>query len=263
MGCRLNFYQGVVVLVCGIDFESTGLDTNKDRITEIGAVIFDTKDWTPLKEFNCLVWEPSYPKLIPEVVAITGITQEMLEKEGKTPKEAILSLGEFTNDVEVFVAHNAPFDQAMLLSELKRHGYSSKKKWVCSARDLKSNKQFKSWRLAHLALDYGVTVNPKLLHRAVDDVKLMGVMLKEAKADINAMIKYMETPDVIIAAMIPKPWEDGGKGKDAAKELGYSWQQPKGMEKTFQNRWVKVIKEDEFDEEQRKAKFKIEQLKGE
>lgn len=250
--------------VCGIDFESTGLDTNKDRITEIGAVIFDTdKNWEVVSEFNSLVWEPNYPKLTPEVIAITGITQAMLEKDGKAPGEALKALGAFTAEVELFVAHNAPFDQALLLAELKRLGVTSKKKWVCSARDLKTNRQFKSWRLAHLALDYGVTVNPKLLHRAVDDVKLMGSMLAEAKADINEMIKYMETPDIIIRAVIPKPWEDGGKGKDAAKELGYSWQQPKGSDKTYQNFWVKIIKEDELDEEQRKAPFKVQQLKGE
>lgn len=253
------------MLVAGIDFETTGLETDKDRITEVGAVIFDTaNNWAPVREYNRLVWDPTYKPQVPEVIKVTGITDEMLQKDGVPFLTMFAELLEFLGGIETLVAHNAPFDSAILDHEGIRHGvHAHGFDWICSARDLKSNKQFKSWRLAHLALDYGVTVNPKLLHRAVDDVKLMGQMLAEAKADVNEMIKYMRTPDIIIRAVIPKPWEDGGKGKDAAKERGYSWQQPRGSDKTYPNCWVKIIKEDDLDEEQRTAPFKVQQLKGE
>ena len=251
------------MIVCGIDCETTGLDIKKDRITEIGAVLFDaSKNWAKLETMNFFVYEPDYAPLSEEIVQITGITDEILKTQGLPFSTVHSALMRFTTGVGCFMAHNAAFDKGILDSECARQGREKfDKDWICTALDLKSNRQFKSWRLAHLALDYGVTVNPKLLHRAVNDVELMGQMLAEAKADVHSMIKFMLTPNIVVQACIPAPWTDGGKGKEAAQKRGYFWERPKYSDETFAKMWVKVLKEDEYEAELKEAPFETKRIK--
>lgn len=253
------------MLVCGIDFETTGLDTEKERITEVGCVILDAaNNWESKERLSFFVYEPDYAPQTPEVIELTGITDEILKREGITFQAAHIALDRFVKGAgaQFFVAHNAAYDRAMYMNECKRHGFEpSDLHWVCTFLDLKSNRKFKSNRLMHLALDYGCTVNPKILHRAVNDVELMGQMLAEAKANLQEMVDYGKTPNIVVRAMIPAPWEDGGRGKNAAQALGYTWERPKHGTDTFPKQWVKTIKESEFEDEQRGASFTIKRVK--
>ena len=253
------------MLVLGFDVEATGLDVKKDSIIEIGAILFDVKNsiWNKVEEFSQIVYESSYGTLSKEVIEVTGITNEMLRALGKPFVDTIDGLLPLLEKSSVIVAHNKQFDKSMLLNQLERYRLPNclslldGKDWICSIEDLKSNRKMKCMKLSHLALDYGVTVNPKELHRASNDVELMGKLLTEAKADPIEMLGYSKEPNIIIRAHIMAPWKDGGEGKKEAQRLGFSWEKTKNSDRVFDKMWVKRIKESEKDAESKEASFPI------
>ncbi len=98
------------------DLETTGLSSEKDRIIEIGAVIF--KNGKEESRFQSFV-SPGRP-LTPEIVKLTGITDEMLRDAPKAEQV----LPEFLNFIgdRVLVAHNGKFDTAFIRAECARQG---------------------------------------------------------------------------------------------------------------------------------------------
>lgn len=90
------------------DFETTGVDFMNNGITEIGAVKIEGGKIT--EQFTTLV-KPDYP-ILPDNVAITGITPEMVANSPKIEEV----LPDFLKFIEysVIVAHNAAFDTSFL-----------------------------------------------------------------------------------------------------------------------------------------------------
>ena len=71
-----------------IDFETSGLNPYHDDIIEIGAKIFlKEKEYTTLIKTKKL--------LDPKITSITGITQNMLVKDGVSCRQAYHDFGEF------------------------------------------------------------------------------------------------------------------------------------------------------------------------
>ena len=244
--------------VLGFDVETTGLDTTSEYIIEVGAVLFDVDsvgNWTPLKGESFLIYEHSYPQLSELIESLTGITDKILKLEGIPFHKAMAPVDELALEAEWVIAHNAIFDKAMLLSQANRWNLSLHMlamPWICSIQDLESNAGKTCKRLSHLALDYGVTVDPSVLHRATDDVTLMGRMLSAAKANPWVMHNYAMTPEVTFMAVVPGPWIDGGKGTNAAKAAGYRFD-------SDSKKWLKKVKETKTHEETNRE-FKTERI---
>ena len=98
------------------DIECTGLRSDRDRITEIGAVIFGPEGEGA--RFNTFV-DPGMP--IPsEIVRLTGITDEMVAG-APTEGEALRAFLDFCGD-RPLVAHNADFDIGFLSAAAARCG---------------------------------------------------------------------------------------------------------------------------------------------
>jgi DNA polymerase-3 subunit epsilon len=145
-----------------IDVETTGLDQQKDEVIELGMVKFDylpdgriagSKD--VFSSFN----EPSAP-IPPEVLALTGITNEMVT--GHRIDEAAVS--SFVGDAVIVIAHNAGFDRKFA----ERYWpIFQRKAWGCSATEVEWRKHgFEGSRLGYLLNGAGFFHQP---HRAVDD----------------------------------------------------------------------------------------------
>ena len=98
------------------DIECTGLHSDRDRMTEIGAVIFSggqVKD-----TFNTFV-DPGMP--IPdEIVRLTGITNEDV-KGAPGEEEALRAFMDFCGDRPI-IAHNADFDVGFMAACAERRG---------------------------------------------------------------------------------------------------------------------------------------------
>lgn len=250
------------MLVLGIDLETTGLDVTKDKIIEVGAALYDSETWEALRGLESFIWEPSYPSLSEEITEITGIKEGQLVTEGVPLAHILPTLQEMFDECGAVVAHNADFDRGMLLGNLKNSGLAEKcrgafeRDWICTAYDIPHTKP-SCRKLSHMALDYGVTIDPSKLHRAVDDVDLMINMLVARGVDFNKDVSYFNEPWVILRAIIPPPWTgrggDGGVGKNFISKLGYSWQVPRNpkAEGLFEKCWVKAIKESEIEAEKK------------
>ncbi len=87
-------------IVC-FDIETTGLKVDREAITEIGAVVL--KNGEISERFQTFV-NPGR-RLTPEIIGLTGITDEML-KDAPAPKEALADFLKFVNG-RPLAAHNA------------------------------------------------------------------------------------------------------------------------------------------------------------
>ncbi len=81
---NINYPKSYVVF----DLETSGLDPIKDRILEIGAMV--VRDGETISEHSWILnWGIEIPQIITD---ITGITKEIIDKEGKDPERCILDL---------------------------------------------------------------------------------------------------------------------------------------------------------------------------
>lgn len=236
------------MLILGIDFETTGLNSQTDRVTEIGAVLWDTSERKPLAVLSEMVYAADYPRLSAEITDLTGITQSALETFGKPPAVAFTKLIDLSKSAEACVAHNAPFDRGFLAAELGRLAlvFDAKIPWIDTSADLPFSKKITTRKLVHLAAEHGF-VNP-FAHRAAFDVL---TMLKILDAyDIQEVIKLSLEPNITLLANTAPPWSDQGRSTDLAKARGYRWDGSK-------KRWHKIVKKSQVEREQSHGEFPV------
>ena len=102
-------------IVC-FDIETTGLNKKYEVIIEIGAVVL--KDGEITDTFNTFV---SPGRLLsPEIIRLTGITDEMLEG-APSQKEALEAFLAFAGD-RPLAAHNADFDMGFISAGCRKYG---------------------------------------------------------------------------------------------------------------------------------------------
>ena len=239
------------MLVCAIDFETTGLDTAKDSIIEIGAIVYDSTTYKVVESMGVICRPPNNVTLEPIILKITGITQEQVDTADSL-HNGLTQLNHLMGMSQVCIAHNKTFDEQMYLSNCKALALEPVvKPWICSKDEIPSHYEKPCKKLSHLALDYGLAVDGSKLHRALNDVELMIAMLQKTELDMSYILEWNNTPWVFIEATnVGKPWVDGGKGVADAKAEGFRWN---GDAK----KWLKKIKENEYESEKsRESKFK-------
>ena len=154
-----------------VDIETTGGNTNSDRITEIAILIHDGEK--VVEEFASLV-NPG--KRIPyRISSITGITNEMV---AEAPKfyEIAKQIVEMTEG-KTFVAHNAKFDYNFVKNEFKALGYEYKRKKLCTVEMSRSLiPGLKSYALGKLCKTLGIV--QKIHHRALEDANATAALFR-------------------------------------------------------------------------------------
>lgn len=230
----------------GIDFETTGLEAKSDRITEVGAVLWDMIEHKPVQIFNELVYDfdAGVPNVSEKITKLTGIDEKMLQNFGANTASALETVAEMAERAEFFVAHNAPFDKGFYEAECVRCAVGEAvMPWIDTHVDV-------DWRtegsksLPYLAADHGF-LNP-FSHRAVFDVLTM--MKLVSQYDAHQIIQWNESPNITLMTKVS--YQD----KDKPKGLSYKWH-------SEDKSWRKNIKEFRIDEEMdaaRKAGFDVE-----
>lgn len=107
-----------------VDSETTGLDPKKDKLIEVGAVLYSVRWQTTLVQFSTL-----FSARENDASAINRISRESIRDI--EPEWGINPLlDNMRLNADVFVAHRAEFDRQWLNSELW-----NSKPWVCTKDD--------------------------------------------------------------------------------------------------------------------------------
>lgn len=150
-----------------IDIETDGLDKEKDYIIEIGAV---KSVGGRISEFQSLIsYEGTLPK---HIVAMTGITTNMLKTNGKNVEVVLKNFKEFIGDLDI-IGYNVSFDIEFIniaLSKFELEKLENKRYDLM--KFVKNEKLFlANYKLQTVIKEYGV--GNEVPHRALEDARLI------------------------------------------------------------------------------------------
>ena len=152
------------------DFETTGLNSKKDKIIEIGAV--KIKNNAIIDKFNQLI-DPEI-KVPEKIQSLTGITTEMLQDKPLIDK-GMKDFFQFIGSCSTLCAHNADFDFGFL-----ENNYNLKKNYTIIDTLELSRRILKNKRRHNLkALTKHFKIELENHHRAVDDSEATAKVLIE------------------------------------------------------------------------------------
>lgn len=152
------------------DFETTGLDPEKDRVIEMAAI--RVCDGVIVSEFSTLV---KNGPVIPKITEITGITNEELEN-GMNERRAFQILNQFIGD-NILVAHNAAFDLAFLHHSLMRNADRTFENSFYDTLTISRDRHYYPHKLTDMCQRYGIKLEGA--HRALNDVYGCWELLKK------------------------------------------------------------------------------------
>ncbi len=234
--------KGISMLILGMDLETTGLSMELDKITELGAVLWDTDRKKPVRIYSTFVWHKEKPPITKEIEDLTGITEEDLALYGISFYDAYQQFDLMVQQADYIVAHNgAMFDKPML--EAHCSGYDLPlpvKPWLDTSKDIPYPEKITTRRLSYLATEHNF-LNP-FPHRAVFDVLTMLKVL--SCYSIEDVISYSQMKDITLQAEVSYAL------KDLAKEKGFYWQAEKKM-------WLKTVKQDRVAKFLEQCKFRV------
>lgn len=226
----LSHILDVLMIVLGIDLETTSLEIETCAITEVGLVLYDTEVREPLQQFGGLVRLPFPTEIDPTAKEATGITENMVERFGMdwSSWERLISFLIVEMQVRALVAHNHKFDKPILIrhcEEVELAEALERALWIDTMTDIPYPSKVQTRKLEYLCFEHGF-FNP-FPHRALTDVLSMFKVM--SMYDFSEILKLAESPTVWVRALVS--YDDRGK----AKSQGYRWD----SENKF---WVKQTK---------------------
>lgn len=168
--CRLRWYLDPARVYAVIDVETTGGNSETDRITEIAIV--KVQGGAVINRFSTLV-DPGR-RIPPFISKLTGITDAMV---AQAPSFASLA-AEVWQQLQgcLFVAHNVRFDYGFVRAELARCGYPLQLTQLCTV--VESRRCFAgldSYSLAYLCQHFAIPLHGH--HRALADAEAAAALL--------------------------------------------------------------------------------------
>ncbi|VEU82582.1 3'-5' exonuclease [Acholeplasma hippikon] len=203
------------------DFETTGLSPISDRVIEVGAILLEKNDLVyEVKERLDLLIKQEKP-ISDFITNLTGITNEMLAKDGVDEEIAFNMLNNLIDDETLLVAYNLAFDIGFLFNMYQRYiskNYAIKNDILDCMAVYKDRYEYPHKLLN--AVERFNLVNENA-HRASDDaLATFKVLEKLAEAEDNLSLyvnvlgynpKYRE-PDTFFFKQIIKKIPQGMRG---------------------------------------------------
>lgn len=221
-----------------LDTETTGFDEHTCKIIELAMVKFDfSPDGRIFRvqdeydEFN----DPGAP-IPPEIVSLTGITDEMVAGQRIDPADVT----RFLDGTALLIAHNAGFDRRF--TEAHLDGFAQMP-WACSQTQVDWRAAgYESSKLEYLAYRAGFFYTG---HRAISDclagLHLLATPLPDGERPFAELLRNARRTQVRIYAM-GSPFET----KDTLRNRGYRWNPgDNGKPKA----WFVDVDEDQLDDE--------------
>lgn len=103
------------------DFETTGLTPKRDKVIEVGAILLEKIDDTYeiVQEIDYLIKQQT--PITDFISNLTGITNEMLERDGVEEEYAFRQLDNLIDEDTLLVAYNLSFDIGFLSALYKTY----------------------------------------------------------------------------------------------------------------------------------------------
>ena len=218
------------MIITALDVESTGLDKNKDRILEVGLVLFSTGQNRVLESAGFLVQSDGVV-VSDEITEITGITQAAVDKFGYDTKQALDSIEYFVGQSDAVLAHNGTrFDKPMVDNSAKRSTFNlTEKLWIDSMVDLPG---VKGEQLITMAAKAGILLTGA--HGALADASATLEMVRrhaqEPEKSWDRIVERAKSPIVLIQSHQARD-----KNSDA-KKFKFRWNPDRKI-------WWKAVKE--------------------
>ncbi|MGO4714267.1 3'-5' exonuclease [Bradyrhizobium sp. 2TAF24] len=199
-----------------LDVETTGLDTARDEIIELGMVKFTYRpDGQIIRVVDTFSAFNQPSAAIPaEVTALTGITDDMVRGH-KLDEDRIAA---FAADAVIVIAHNAAFDRKFMERYCQTF---TRKAWACSVSEIAwRDHGFEGSRLSYLLMKAGFFHEA---HRAVDDCQALLEILAfqlpgTDKSVLSVLLERARRKTIRIWAQ-HAPFDL----KDELKRRGYRW----------------------------------------
>lgn len=183
------------------DLETTGFNPETDRVIEVAAMWISGGE--PRNTFDFLI---KIDQPIPaEITGLTGISQQMIDREGAIESEVWPAFIDFIGDKPI-IGHNVlAFDNKFLIATFKRLGLSENGlnaiKWVDTAAIYKSKKldQVPYWYENHI--DFARRI---LNIRAIGVKFNLALCCEELNIDCSSYVAHRALGDCFMVAEIYK-----------------------------------------------------------
>jgi DNA polymerase III epsilon subunit family exonuclease len=168
-----------------LDFETTGLRPERDEIIEFGAIRV-TLDAETQATFQTLV--KPVRKIPAKITEITGITQEMVDRDGLPLEDALRQFMEFIGDLPL-VTFNAEFDIGFLHNAARKNDVQIANRYTCALkRARRAWPGLASYRLADLA-KLG-NLSDVDTHRALGDCNRALIVFTAATSTLGKKVRW-------------------------------------------------------------------------
>ena len=176
------------------DTETTGIEFEKDRIIELGAVSLERG--TEVDSLNVLIRLPEGQTLPPFITELTGITDAQLLSEGVEQAEAVEAFCRLLEGAErpLLVAYNAQFDLNFLYHFLRPYGRVSvlRAPRFLDALTVYKDRRDYPHKLCNAIEAYGLETQVVNSHRAVDDARATVALLESMAAERDDLTEYID-----------------------------------------------------------------------
>lgn len=232
---RLQFQR---MIILGFDIETTGLDKYKDRIIEMGLVLYSTTQHKILESTGFLL-QPEDVRVSEEITGLTGITQAAVDKFGYEQNFGLDEFCRYADDAEAIIGHNIiRFDMPVTKNTASRLGHPLPDKLIIDTMTDIPNVDGE--QLITMCAKQGF-VNPHQ-HSAEDDAK---ATIKLASCyDFEAVIERAKSPTIVVRS------HQGRDENDKVKKLKFRWNPNLKC-------WWKPIKQEDLPQLKEKASFEI------
>lgn len=227
------------MILLALDFETTGLDFDKDRVIEVGAILYSTGQKRTIEAGSYLV--QSDVPISKEIFKITRITQQAVDKFGFSSREGLENLLEMAKFATAYFGQNVKrFDKRMFENWCKRESCEVPDKlWIDTRTDLPG---VEGKHLGYMAADAGfLNLNS---HSALSDCQTCLKLLEHYYPgdQIDKVIERAESPDVVLVS------HQDRTENELVKKRKFKWNPDMKI-------WWKIVKEMDIQEESNLATF--------